>query len=106
MLQEAAMDRARSLRRIISVLCGAGLLLAALAQPASAQIYYTCPPGYYYAEPGTCVPSDYYYGPPYFYGPSYYGFVPFGFTGFGHRGFGRGGFGHGGVGFGHGGGHR
>src|SRR5258706_16274372 len=94
------MDRARSLRRIIPVLCGAGLLSAAWAQPASAQAYYTCPPGYY-AEPGSCVPSGYYYGQPYFYGPSYYGFVPFGFGGgFGHRDFGREGFGR--EGFGHG----
>jgi hypothetical protein len=118
--QEAAMDRARSLPRIIPILCGAGLLFAAGVQPASAQAYYACPPGYY-AVPNGCVPSGYVYEPPYYYGPSYYGyygFVPFGFVGgfhdgfrhrgfdhrgFDHRGFGHGGFGHGG---GHGGGHR
>jgi hypothetical protein len=110
------MDRARSLRRIIPFLCGAGLLFAAWAQPALAQAYYACPPGYYAVANG-CAPSGYYYGPPYYYGtpyyygPSYgyYGFVPFGFVGgfhhdFGHRGFDHRGFGHGG--FGHGGGHR
>jgi hypothetical protein len=110
-LQEAVMNRARSLRRIIPVLCGAGLLFAAWAQPASAQAYEACPPGYY-AVPNSCVPSGYVYEPPYYYGPSYYGYygsVPFGFVGgfhdgFDHRGFGHGGFGHGG--FGHGGGHR
>jgi hypothetical protein len=122
MLQEAAMDRAGFPRRMIPVLCGAGLLFAAWAQPVSAQAYYTCPPGYSYVEPGSCVPSSYLYGPPYSYGPSYYGFVPFGFVGgfhddfnhrgfdhrgFDHRGFGHEGFGHGGGGgFGHGGGHR
>jgi hypothetical protein len=118
MLQEAAMDRARFLRPTIPLLCGAGLLLAAWAQPVSAQAYYACPPGYSYAGPGSCVPSGYFYGPPYvygpsYYGPSYYGYVPFGFVGgfrdgFGHRDFGHEGFGHG---FGHedfgrGGGHR
>src|SRR5258708_18783148 len=88
------MNRARSLRWIIPVLCGAGLLFAAWAQPASAQAYYACPPGYY-AVPNGCVPSGYVYEPPYYYGPSYYGyygFVPFGFVGgipnrFDHRGF-------------------
>ena len=109
MLQEAAMDRAESLRRIIPVLCVAGLLFAGWAQPVSAQAYYTCPPGYY-AVPNACVPPS--YGPPYYYGPSYYGYygyVPFGFGGgfhhdFDHRGFDHRGFGH--RGFGHVGGHR
>lgn len=115
------MDRAGFSRRIFPILCGAGLLFVAWAQPVSAQASYTCPPGYYYAEPASCVPSGYDYGQPDFYGPSYDGSVPFGFVsgfhgGFGHRdfgreGFGRGGFGHeafghGGGGSGHGGGHR
>jgi hypothetical protein len=111
MLQEAAMDRTRFLHRVISVLCGAGLLFAASAQPLSAQAYYACPPGYY-AVPNGCVPLGYPYGLPYYYGPSYYsyyGFVPFGFIGgfrddfrrhgFDHRGFGP-------RGVVHGGGHR
>jgi hypothetical protein len=107
------MGRARSLRRIIPVLCGAGLLLASWAPPVSAQAYYACPPGYAYAAPGSCVPLGYYYGAPYAYGAPYYGFpyypsVTFGFfggfhhdfdhRGFDHRGFGHGGFGHGGFG--------
>jgi hypothetical protein len=126
MLQEAAMDYARFPRRMILVLCGAGLLFTAWAQPVSAQAYYACPPGYSYAEPGSCVPSGFSYGQPYLDSPFYYGVAPFGFgggfndgfdhrgfdhrgfdhRGFGHEGFGHEGFAHGGSGFGHGGGHR
>ncbi len=97
------MDHVRSLRRMIPVLCGAGLLFAARAQPVSAQNYYACPPGYY-AVPTGCVPPGYYDVPPYFYGPSYYGVVPFGFVGGLHNGFGHRGFDH--RGFARGGGHR
>ena len=83
------MVRAESLRRIIPVLCVAGLLFAGWAQPVSAQAYYACPPGYY-AVPNGCVPPSYSYEPPYYYGQSYYdyyGFVPFGFSGGFHHDF-------------------
>jgi hypothetical protein len=84
--------------------------VAFTAAPASAQVYPTCPPGYFFAPAyGLCFPAGYGYDPGYFEGQGYYpyapgfGFAPFVFFGnrFGfhhrfHHGFeGRGHFGHG-----------
>jgi hypothetical protein len=76
------------------------------AMPASAQVYPTCPPGYYFAPAyGLCFPAGYGYDPGYFEGQGYYpyapgfGFAPFVFFGsrfgFHHHFEGRRHFGHG-----------
>jgi hypothetical protein len=92
------------------------------AAPASAQVYPTCPPGYYFAPNyALCFPAGYFYDPGYYDNQGYYpyypytpgfGYAPFFFFGgrFGgfHHHFGHGfeGRGHFGRGFeGHGGGH-
>jgi hypothetical protein len=84
------------------------------ASPSLAQVYPSCPPGYYFAPAyGLCFPAGYAYDPGYYYDQGYYpylpgfGYAPFAFFGgrFGgfHHHFGRGFAGHGGfVGHGHG----
>ena len=90
------------------------------AVPAAAQVYPTCPPGYYFAPAyGLCFPAGYAYDPGYYYNQGYYpyypyapgfGFAPFVFFGSRFGGFHhfRHGFHHGFEGhrfMGHGGGH-
>src|ERR1700740_1474646 len=93
------------------VFSGALVAAAVMAQPAAAQYYFACPPGFYFAPGYGCLP----YAPGYAYSPYYYDYAPFGYAwgggwggwggwhggGWGHGGFGHG-FAHGG--FGHGGG--
>ena len=89
----------------------AALLLiggVALTAPASAQVYPTCPPGYFFSPSyGLCFPARYLNDPGYFEDQGYYPFAPgFGFAPLFFHGdrFGR--FHHFGHGFvGHGGGH-
>jgi len=70
----------------------AGLVIAALciSEPASAQVYYQCPPGYAYRAGYGCLPLSYFYGPPTYVYPGlgfnfFYGFgIGRGFHGHGH----------------------
>ena len=112
------MTRGKNLMAALAVAGTVVLGIGASSTPASAQVYPTCAPGYYYAS-GYCYP----YAPTY-YPPTYYDygdpFIGFGdgfhhfdrddFRGGGFRGGGfHGGGGHGGGfhgGGGHGGGHR
>ena len=78
------------------------------APPASAQIYPSCPPGYFFAPAyGLCFPAGYFYDPGYSEYQGYYPYAPdFGFAPFAFFGSRFGGlhhhFGHGiGHGFGH-----
>jgi hypothetical protein len=70
---------------------GALLVLGGLSlapAPAAAQIYPTCPPGYFFAPAyALCFPAGYGYDPGYFEGQGFYpydpgfGFAPFAFFG-------------------------
>jgi len=118
--EEAAMTRSKLSTKVILLVGGIGLSMAAFAgsQPVAAQSYsdeYSCPAGSVYDPTYGCTVSGDAYEP-YDYG--YYGYSPYGAYGAhygGHREFGHGfahsigggfnhgaGFAHGGGGFGHG----
>jgi hypothetical protein len=64
------------------LLFGGSIVLS--ASPAFAQVYPTCPPGYYFAPAyGLCFPAGYAYDPGYYYDQGYYPYAP----GFGYAPF-------------------
>jgi hypothetical protein len=52
--------------------------LTVIATPASAQLYPSCPPGYYFAPAyGLCFPAGYAYDPGYYDSQGYYLYYPY-----------------------------
>jgi hypothetical protein len=52
--------------------------VALAAPPAAAQVYPSCPPGYFFAPAyGLCFPAGYAYDPTYYYNPGYYPYYPY-----------------------------